>query len=71
MRTSFTYSESEKIVYCRRCGQVAGEPTKCPGYTGHDFASTTVPLVCARCGAMLGHASKCPGYTGHDFRQMK
>jgi len=23
--------------YCNRCGAVVGEPTRCPGYTNHNF----------------------------------
>ncbi len=71
MEKTFTYTQSDKIIYCKRCGQIAGEPTECPGYTGHDFVSTKVPLVCERCGATIGRASKCPGYTGHDFIKVR
>jgi len=71
MKASFMYSESEEIIYCRRCGQIAGEPTKCPGYSSHDFASTTSALVCARCGVFIGKATKCPGYSSHKFQRVE
>jgi ribosomal protein S27E len=71
MKTSFTYTESDKIVFCRRCGAIAGEPTKCPGYKSHDFATTTAPLICERCGASLGHPTKCPGWKYHSFRRFE
>lgn len=72
-RASFTYSESSEILFCRRCGQIAGRPTKCThGYTSHDFVKTQKMVVCARCGAAIGEASDCTGgYTAHDFRSIE
>jgi ribosomal protein S27E len=72
MKAHFSFSESNEIVYCKRCGQIAGEPTKCThGYESHDFRRTSEPLVCRRCGATVGTASLCThGYESHDFRSV-
>lgn len=73
METSFTYSESNEIIYCQRCGQIAGEPTKCThGYESHKFTKTKVPLICSRCGASIGRASNCThGYESHKFAKIE
>ena len=70
MRAQFSYSESSEVIYCRRCGQIAGEPTKCThGYESHDFRRTSVPVICRRCGASIGRATNCTHvYESHDFR---
>jgi hypothetical protein len=71
-RASFSYSESDEIIYCKRCGQIAGSPTECTGgYTSHNFARTQEALVCIRCGATIGQATMCTGgYSSHDFRKI-
>lgn len=70
MRTEITYSESSDVVYCKCCGQLAGEPSKCTAYTEHSFARTTVSLICKRCGASIGRSTRCTSYTCHDFRSV-
>ena len=60
---------SSAIVYCSRCGGLAGERTYCTGqYTHHDFARGSTGDYCSRCGASAGAKSYCSGqYTHHSF----
>ena len=59
----------KKIVYCSRCGTLAGQKSECTGiYTDHDFVSGTGTIYCSRCGTLAGQKSACTGiYTHHDF----
>ena len=42
MRTSFTFNESDEIIYCRRCGAIAGEPS-----LDEDPVDDRLPTGCA------------------------
>jgi TIR domain len=55
--------------YCRRCGAVPGNSTKCTGgYSHHDFVRGNGSFYCRRCGAVPGAPSTCTGgYSHHDF----
>ena len=55
------------MVYCERCGAVAGVPTECPGWKSHSFASTEVPVICEHCGTIPGKPTECPGWKSHKF----
>ncbi len=71
MERSFVYQEGSKIVFCERCGALAGAPTECPRYSSHSFVSTDAPVVCEHCGAVPGPPSDCPRYSSHDFREVR
>ncbi|MFC1785535.1 hypothetical protein ACFL0J_07915 [Candidatus Neomarinimicrobiota bacterium] len=74
MSPRITYTESNEIIYCKRCGQIAGEPTECTGRwkAQHDFAKTKKDLTCARCGTSIGFRSNCiGGYESHDFKEIR
>ncbi len=60
--------EGGTMVYCKRCGVLAGAPSECCGWKSHDFASTTVPVVCSQCGAIPGKAINCKGWNSHYFK---
>ena len=58
-------------VYCERCGAVPGSPSKCPGWSSHNFVSSKGNAYCERCGAVPGSPSKCPGWSSHNFVSSK
>jgi hypothetical protein len=45
MKVLVIEGESGKMVYCRLCVAVPGEPTKCPGYNHHDFSKVKVSMI--------------------------
>lgn len=58
-----------KIVYCRRCGALAGQQSTCTGLnTYHDFVTGSGTIYCKRCGIAVGKQSECTGLnTYHNF----
>lgn len=57
------------VVFCGRCGQVAGEQSICTGgYTHHEFRPGSEHDLCSRCGVTAGKQTRCTGgYTHHEF----
>ena len=57
------------IVYCSRCGTIAGEDAICNGnYTHHNFQKGLETDYCSRCGVLPGHKGDCIGnYLHHSF----
>jgi len=57
------------VIYCRRCGALAGQRTTCPGGASHDFVQGYREIYCQRCGLGIGTPLLCSGNRSHDFRQ--
>lgn len=57
------------LVYCARCGHVAGEPAACTGqYSHHEFRRGSKTDYCSRCGVQPGKGGSCTGqYAHHSF----
>ena len=70
MRVIVVEGEGGVMVYCKKCGVIAGTPGPCPGWQTHSFATTMVPVICKHCGAMPGRATRCPGWQRHNFLPM-
>ncbi len=60
---------TKSIVYCQRCGEIAGSRSECIGlYTAHDFVNGSGVIYCQRCGQKVGGKSECIGLsTSHNF----
>ena len=77
---NFKCQFGEKVVFCKRCGQLAGTPKKClanpgGGYFHHVFITAPAGIyVCTRCGATIGQniPTKCiEGYFLHNFEKIE
>lgn len=68
-RATAARSKGAELIYCDRCGQTAGEASRCTGaHTHHAFTTGTPQDYCSRCGASPGTSSRCTGaYTHHAF----
>jgi hypothetical protein len=65
-----TPAKDQGLVFCQRCGVIAGKPTPCPNADSHDFVQAPVnaKVVCKQCGATPStQPTKCPGHTSHQF----
>lgn len=63
---------TKTLIYCSRCGCVAGTQSVCTGaYTHHDFRTGVHATYCRRCGLKVGTQGVCTGaYTHHEFVNM-
>lgn len=64
-----TKTVDDKIIFCKRCGQLVGEQSTCTGtYTHHEFIAGKANNYCARCGISPGTQTTCTGtHTHHDY----
>lgn len=62
--------KNKNILYCRRCGEIAGTQSTCTGmYTKHDYVTGNGFIYCSRCGSKVDKKSVCVGtFTHHDFK---
>lgn len=68
--SSPTPTPYKAIVYCNRCGSLAGEKSICVGsYKNHNFLTANATnIYCNRCGVMTGKKSTCTGaHISHNF----
>jgi hypothetical protein len=69
MRMLVVEGSGGEMVYCKGCGALAGEKTRCLAWDSHSLASTTVPVVCYVCGTIPGNPTYCHvHHNEHDFR---
>jgi len=67
MKILIVEGDSGTMVYCKRCGAIAGTPSKCSEYNSHTFVSTTVPVICKHCGTIPGKPTECSPFNPHSF----